>query len=394
MSAIDQIIKTNKSAFYVLDIGVLKERVRYLQSRLPKNVSLCYAAKANPFVVKEISSDIEKFELCSPGEYEICKTLGIDTKTMVISGVYKTPEFIEGLVADDAFRGVYTVESMLQYRLLCTLADKYNRNLQVLLRLTNSSQFGINEADIEEILKDIKNQSKITCIGIQFFSGTQKASIKKIRRELEHLDEFLIHLRDDLGFAFEYFEYGPGFPVSYFENDDFDEETYLAEFSEAVSSMAYKTKITLELGRSIVASCGKYYTHIVDAKCNKGINYAVVDGGMHHIVYFGQQMAMKHPKMSVVGKPMIDGGEQWTICGSLCSMNDIIVKQMPLPNIEIGDILLFENTGAYCMMEGISLFLSRDLPSIYMVFENGEAVCVRDTFETSQLNMPNYQINK
>ena len=59
--------------------------------------------------------------------------------------------------------------------------------------------------------------------------------------------------------------------------------------------MRYRKKITLELGRSVAASCGKYYTHIVDIKKNKETDYVLVDGGMHHLVYFGQAMAMKRP---------------------------------------------------------------------------------------------------
>lgn len=48
-------------------------------------------------------------------------------------------------------------------------------------------------------------------------------------------------------------------------------------------------------------------------------------------------------------------------------MNDILVKAAPLPEMEIGDALVFENAGAYCMTEGMSLFLSRDLPQIYLI---------------------------
>lgn len=390
MYTLEDIIKTNKTAFYVFDINVLKERIRYLKSKMPKNVSICYAIKANPFVVKEIDSDLEKFELCSPGEVEICKSVGIDSSKMVISGVYKTPEYIESLFKEE-FKGVYTIESLTQYFLLCKLSQKYDKNIKVLIRLTNSSQFGVNEEDIEDIIKDLKTNEKVKCIGIQFFSGTQKTSIKKVRREIEHLDAFLIHLRDDLGFTSNYFEYGLGAPVSYFEGDDFDEPTYFNEFSEIINSMAYKTSIIIELGRSVVASCGKYYTHVVDLKCNKGINYALVDGGMHQIVYFGQQMAMKQPIMSIIGKEIKTDGKEWVICGALCSMNDIIVKQMPLGDIEIGDTLCFENAGAYSVMEGMALFLSRDIPAVYMKKENGEVICIRDTFETFELNKPKYK---
>lgn len=102
-------------------------------------------------------------------------------------------------------------------------------------------------------------------------------------------------------------------------------------------------------------------------------------------------MAMKQPYLSVCGKETEPCTESWNICGSLCSMNDIIAKQISLPDIEIGDIICFENTGAYCMTEGISLFLSRDIPSVYIKKEDGTYLCVRDSFETFNLNKPNYR---
>ena len=384
----EEIIGSSKSAFYVFDVIELKRRIDYLRSSLPDGISLCYAMKANPFVLKEISDIIEKIEICSPGEEDICNALHISDKKMVISGIYKSPDFIEKLVSNDKFSGIYTVESKTQYHMFCNLSKKYNRETSVLLRLTNDSQFGINKSDIEDIIRSADRNEKVRCIGIQYFSGTQKTSLKRIKRELDCLDGFLTHLKDDLGFCAKHFEYGPGFPVSYFEEDSFDENAFLEGFSQLIDAMSFKCDITLEIGRSIAASCGKYYTHIVDIKQNNGMNYAIVDGGMHHIQYFGQQMAMKHPKLSVVGKTYSNNNKPWNICGSLCSMNDILVKQLPLPDIKIGDTICFENTGAYCMTEGISLFLSRDIPAIYLALENGNLICVRETFETACLNTP------
>lgn len=386
-----KLIAENKTAFYTFDIGVLKKRVEYLKNNL-QGVSLCYAVKANTFIIKEIEESVERLEVCSPGEYAVCKALCISPEKIVISGVYKTPEFIEELVKDNTFNGVFTVESLVQYDLLCRLSEKYNKRLSLLLRLTNGSQFGINKTDIENIIlnKELKN---IDILGIQYFSGTQKTSIKKFRRELEKLDSFLTHLKDDLGYEAHELEYGTGFPVSYFEDEKLDEQALLSGFSEIILSMENKPKITLELGRSIAASCGKYYTHIVDKKINKELGYLLCDGGMHHIVYFGQHMAMKQPKLSVAGKENWPANAEWNICGSLCSMNDIIAKYVSLPPVEIGDTLIFENTGAYCMIECISLFLTRDIPAVYLIDENNNAIRVRRAFETSQLNTPKYERN-
>ena len=99
-----KLIAENETAFYTFDIGVLKRRVEYLRSRLG-NMQLCYAVKANTFIIKEIENCVERLEVCSPGEYAVCKALGISPEKIVISGVYKTPSFIEELVKDADFKG-------------------------------------------------------------------------------------------------------------------------------------------------------------------------------------------------------------------------------------------------------------------------------------------------
>ena len=388
--ALNRLLQENKTAFYVFDIGKLKARIAHLQAALPPEVVLCYAVKANTFITKELIDTIHRFEICSPGEAEICRAVGVPSENMVISGVYKTPEVMEAMVADPSFHPIYTVESPEQYELFRRLAKEYGRTLPLLLRLTNGSQFGINKGDIEAIIARRGETPELDILGIQFFSGTQKTSLKKLKREVGKLDDLLTLLEEKYGFVAQELEYGTGFPVSYFQSDELDEAELLSGFSELLRDMTHHPKVTLELGRSIAASCGTYYTHIVDLKRNQEQNYALVDGGMHHLVYFGQHMAMKQPFFHVCGKEELPATDQWNICGSLCSMNDVMTKQSPLPDLALGDVLAFENAGAYCMTEGISLFLSRDIPAVYLLLENGTAVQVRKAFDTATLNQPNY----
>ena len=388
--ALNRLLQENKTAFYVFDIGKLKARIAHLQAALPPEVVLCYAVKANTFITKELIDTIHRFEVCSPGEAEICRAVGVPSENMVISGVYKTPEVMEAMVADLDFSPIYTVESLEQYELFRRLAQQYDRTLPLLLRLTNGSQFGINKGDIEAIVARRGETPEVDLLGIQFFSGTQKTSLKKLKREVGKLDDLLTLLEEKYGFVAQELEYGPGFPVNYFQSDELDEAELLAGFSELLHDMTHHPKITLELGRSIAASCGTYYTHIVDLKRNQEQNNALVDGGMHHLVYFGQHMAMKQPFFHVCGKEHLPATDQWNLCGSLCSMNDVMTKQSPLPDLALGDVLAFENAGAYCMTEGISLFLSRDIPAVYLLLENGTAVQVRKAFDTATLNQPNY----
>ena len=376
----------SEGAFYVFDVGALYARLDGLRAALPAGVALCYAVKANPFLAREIAPRVERFEICSPGEWRVCRAAGLPSRQAVISGVYKPEAFIRELVGDPGFEGMLTVESSQQYRQIARAAEDFGRRVPLLLRLTNGSQFGLDEEDLFAIVAEGRPQADIA--GIQFFSGTQKTSVKKLRRELEALDGLIGRLRDGTGYQARELEYGPGLPAASFEEDDFDAGEVLAGLSEALAGMRFQGALALELGRGIAAGCGRYFTHVVDVKRCRGQNYAITDGGMHQLVYFGQYMAMKHPRFRLAGREGEAGAEPWNICGALCSMNDLLVKQAMLPPLRPGDLLCFENAGAYCVTEGMSLFLSRDLPAVYLLEPDGAIRRARANYETWRLNMP------
>lgn len=378
-STLEHIIENYNTPAYIFDINIINKRINYLKRKLPERVKLCYAIKANTFVIKEIEEKIDRFEVCSPGEYLICKQKNINAQKILISGVYKTFNTIKNMIEDGITN--FTIESMEQFKLLKAV----NKKIKVLIRITSGNQFGINEEEAKEIIKNRAEYKNLEIIGIQYFSGTQKKSIKNIARELEKIQNFIKNVKEEYNYEAKELEFGAGFPVQYFQNEEFDEELFLSEFSNIINEMKYEGQIILELGRSIVASCGTYITKVVDKKTNKGENYAILDGGIHHLVYYGQSMAMKLPICRVY--PENDNKEEkWNLCGSLCTVNDILVKQFPAGNIKIGDIFIFENTGAYCVTEGISLFLSRDLPDVLKIKENNE-------IEVARQNMPTYKFN-
>lgn len=384
-----KLINEVSTPFYVFDINVLRDRIDYLNSMMPENVHLCYAMKANPFVVKEIDEIIEKYEICSYGEWNIAKKMGVSDSKMVISGVYKDEISMEDILNNYKNGEVFTIESLNQIELLNKLTKEKKKVINIILRLTSGNQFGMCEEEIIEILENRDKYEYLNIMGIQYFSGTQKKLSKRIIKELEYVDEFVLNLKNNLGFVVEELEFGPGFPVVYFETEqDFDEQTYLMEIADKIKNMKYQGHITMELGRSIVASCGSYYTKVVDKKINKEGNFAILDGGMNHLVYYGQMMAMKKPMLDIIPKREDKILENWNLVGALCTINDLIVKQLPVSNLEIGDIFVFKNTGAYSMTEGISLFLSRDLPKVVFV-QGGEMKIVRENINTYKFNMPN-----
>ncbi len=386
MTDYTELLKQYKTPFYLFDSETLKKRIDFLHSRLPANIRCCYSVKANSFIIGELEPLIDRFESCSPGETSICHACNIPDKKLVISGVYKPREYLEALIAKHPDTGIFTVESMQQYGLMKELSEKYGRSLDILLRLTSGNQFGIDKENIRAIVSDKAPLLHIK--GIQFFSGTQKHSLKKTGHELEYLDSYLTQLKEDCGFSPEELEFGAGFPVAYFQDEDFDEESYLSAFSALLSGMKNKPLITIESGRSIAASCGTYFTSVVDIKSNKNENYAIVDGGIHQLVYYDQVMAMKTPRHRLLPEQRSGPIKKWNICGSLCTINDILIKQLPAEDVKLGDVLAFENAGAYCPTEGMSLFLSHALPGIVLRDKNGRFKLLRAPIETSRMNKP------
>jgi len=371
-----------KTPLYVFNIKTLVDRINYLKSKI--DAELVYAIKANTFIAKEIEPEVSRFEICSYGEYEICDRLNINPKKMLISGVNKEEEYIEEMIKKHDI-GKYTIESMEHFKILEKLSKKYNKKLNVLIRLTSNNQFGVNEEEFKEIIK--KNKYLIID-GIEFFSGTQKTSLKKINREIDYIYDFVNSIEEELNFKINEIEYGLGLPVYYFQEEEFDEDKFLEEVNNSLEKLRNK-RLLMELGRSISASCGSYITSVADIKKNKNGYHVILDGGINHLVYYGQTMAMRIPYFEQYPKRN-NNKEIYTLYGSLCTINDIILKSIELNKLQIGDYLVFKNTGAYSMTEGISLFLSRELPAVIIIDRDGNIKLVRNHIKTSDLNYPNY----
>ena len=374
---------------YVFDDRALVQRVRYLREALPARVGICFAIKANPFVLPALEPLVDRLEVCSPGEYRICRALGVPGEKVVLSGVNKDESTVEDAVASGA-PSIVTVESLAQLALVRRVARSRGLRVPVLLRLSSGNQFGLDRAGLERAAREAMGDRHLDLRGVQFFSGTQKDSVRRLRREVGRLGDLACGLRDSCGWEVAEIEYGPGLPVAYFEGDETDEDALLDGLAEAVGGLSRAARVTIELGRSLVASCGTYLTRVVDAKEVAGQRYAIVDGGMHQLVYYGQSMAMRRPPVRLLGAAPPEGPEElpWNVCGSLCTTNDILVKRLPLAGLGEGSLLAFSRAGAYCATEGIALFLSRDLPRVALVGADGALELVREGLRTDPLNTP------
>ena len=381
--------KTGSPA-YLFDEGLFKERAYKVRSAFGEKVDLCFSVKANPFLLPFVDDTFKRIEVCSPGELRICEAIDADLSKVLFSGVNKTEDEVARALDDGV--DILTIESMRHLEMICRQADRRGICVPVLLRTADESQFGMDAGDVKAIIARRQEYPEISIRGLHYFTGTQKMKTAQIEKELAYMSELIDEIRDELGFTVEELEYGTGLAVDYFRDDADDTELKrLADIAPAIRQMGEKVHLTVEMGRFFAAPCGFYFTGIVDTKVNGGIHYAICDGGIHQMKYDGQIKGMKIPKISVISAehPTVSGSAgEWTICGSLCTTEDVLVRDADLPALKAGDILIFHRTGAYSAMEGMSTFLSRDMPAVWLRREDGSLRQVRQRIDTWEMNTP------
>lgn len=407
-----------QTPYYVFDTDEFAKRAAMIRAALDckggRRIPLCFSIKANPFLLHRLPEGLDHVEVCSPGELEICIALGVKPESIIYSGVMKEKCDIERAVSYGA--GILTCESIRHATLISEVmlecmsegaqeAGLVEKKAQVILRLTSGNQFGMSLEDIEYIISHPDEFKGIAVMGIHYYSGTQK-SLRKINKDLEKIKSALTMLKDKYSFEPQLVEYGPGLCVEYFEDEWQEKEKHsLDEAAEVLREFAEEYPLGIEMGRFLAASCGKYYTQVKDLKSTGDANYAILDGGINHLNYFGQRMAMQVPPIKVYGGEVSENEEKpgveltqmpdadYTLCGSLCTVADVLVREVKLKKLEIGDILEFAHCGAYSVTEAPALFLSRQLPAIYAYSKGCGYECLREHIPAAEINLAGKNCN-
>ena len=387
---INEVLKNQETLttpFYVFDKDELLKRVNILSQKLPSNATLCYAIKANPFLIPLLQDSGILFEVCSPGELSICQKYNVNPEQIVFSGVCKT--YADVKRAFDFKVKTITLESPLhcEYLIKCIEKCEKPHNQEVILRLTCGNQFGMSKDDILSCIEKLSKLPSIKIRGIHYFTGTQK-KLTKILEEVEFINQYCNELKIQTGVDFTDIEYGPGLSYNYFDKEAYSQN--FEEFDQFAESLKNSNfNYVIELGRFIASSCGTYVTSIMDVKHDGDKSYCIIDGGINHINYYGQIMGMKVPNLyhtdSHFEKKQDDNKIKYTICGSLCTTADVVLRELSLAEAKVGDYLVFNDIGAYSITEGIYLFLSHPLPAVYIKNDDDFSL-VRMPIESSEIN--------
>ncbi len=243
------------------------------------------------------------------------------------------------------------------------------------------SKFGISIHQLPHISRIVENTG-MNINGIHMHTGSDILDIEVFLYASEILFNTAKHFSD-----LEFIDFGSGFKVPYKEGD---KETNVEEFGEKLSKRfnefckEYGKKLTLafEPGKFLVSEAGKFLVKVNVVKQTTSTVFAQVDSGFNHLIrpmLYGSEHEILN-----VSNP--DGRERfYTVTGYICE-TDTFGSNRRIAEISEGDILAFNNAGAYCFTMA-SNYNSRYRPAEVLWYK-GKAHLIRkrETFDDLVVN--------
>ena len=354
---------------YVIDEQTIRQKCREynlaFQKRYP-NTSFIYASKAlsTLSVIKIVAEEGFGFDVSSGGELFTALKAGAKPETIYFHSNNKTTEEIEEAI--DASIGIFVIDNFEELDEVSTLAIKHDTRVQILVRLNPGveahthefiqtgkidSKFGFPQNDIPKLIEKIKAAKGVVFTGIHAHIGSQVFEADSFAKETEVLIELAIQFKK-AGLDVEEINIGGGFGISYLDSDDPPSmDTFAEKITEAIINKGKAAgldnpKLVLEPGRSIVGEAGITLYRVGSVKEIPGIRkYVAVDGGMadnpRPILYDAKY------KVLVAHKAHEEEKEKVTVVGRFCESGDILFKDIELPKVKRGDLIVSFCTGAY-----------------------------------------------
>ena len=202
--------------------------------------------------------------------------------------------------------------------------------------------FNLNNGDAHKAIARAQSSVAIDLIGIHCHIGSNVFAVDNFAEA----SKVMVDLFSTLNMS--ELTLGGGLGVAYTENEEAPTiEQWAAVLQRATQSLPAGSNVSVEPGRSIVASAGVTVYTVGTVKPVDGIRtYISVDGGMSDnprpVLYGSGYEAFDPARMSA------DRTDSARIVGKHCESGDILVESAAVaPNVSVGDLLVMPVTGAY-----------------------------------------------
>ncbi|MFC4766593.1 type III PLP-dependent enzyme [Effusibacillus consociatus] len=368
---------------FLYDLDHLREHVRRRVETLPASCRLFYAIKANSDepILRTLAPIVDGFEVASLGEVKKVRAVAPDIP-ILFGGPGKTDEEIEGAI--DHHVSLLHVESVHELQRVANLASQRGIQVPILLRVNlrgplpdatlamagRPTQFGIDETEIAEAIRLAQGLESVKLEGFHLHSLSNNLNPEQHVRLVEYYCERVTGWIKEFALQITYLNAGGGIGVNYADlEEQFDWDLFVKRLGPMLEAKCPAGVTPLfECGRYLTASCGYYAVEVLDIKRNHGKNYVVIRGGTHHF-RLPVSWQHSHPFQVIpverwdypfLRKELHDN--EITVVGQLCTPKDVLAKDIVVPRVRIGDVILFQYAGAYGWAISHHDFLSHPHP--------------------------------
>lgn len=356
---------------YVMDEALIRANCRAYKrafaERYPNN-EVIYAGKA--FLCVAMCALLEEegmsLDVASAGELHTALTAGFPPERIFVHGNNKSRAELEMAIACRAHRII--VDNEYELQMLVALAEEAGRPVDVLFRVTPGidphtherirtgqvdTKFGleVQNGQATRVIERAVANPHLRVRGIHFHVGSQLLDLEAHRQAIEIGVDLLAQFRDDIGYVAEEMNIGGGLGIRYLSH-------HQPPSIEAYADMVVRTlqdglkrhnlpapRLLQEPGRSIVGEAGTTLYTVGAVKEIPGVRtYVTVDGGLSD----NPRPALYDARYEVILANKADrpADRVVTVSGKHCE-TDTLFPDVRVPDVEPGDILAVQSTGAY-----------------------------------------------
>ncbi len=368
-----ELAKEFGTPLYVMDEATIRNtcksyvnsiKTHYDGKGLPMYASKALSCKA---LVQLADSENMGLDVVSGGEIYTAMKANFPPEKIQFHGNNKTEAELR--MALDYNIGKIIVDNLYELELLNKIAGEKNKVVKISMRIKPGidahthnfimtgqidSKFGfaLETGEAMAAVKESLKLGNVDLTELHCHIGSQIFDIDPFVKAAEVMMDFIGQIKRETGHLVTELNLGGGYGIKYTENDNpVPYDNYMAAVSKAVKAKAAENDIPvpfiyMEPGRSVVGEAGiTLYTVGGRKEIPNVRTYVSVDGGMTDNIRY----ALYESEYTVVnaGKADQEPNEKVTVAGKCCESGDLIQKDTPVADVQVGDTLAVLSTGAY-----------------------------------------------
>lgn len=344
-----------QTPLYVYDFDHITTQYERLKKEFNARKSLiCYAVKANSnlSLLKHIATLGGGFDCVSIGEVKRALLAGASNYKIIYSGVGKSDDEIRQALNLDIL--MINLESYAEMQRVELIAKELGKKARISVRVNpnvdpkthpyistglHKNKFGVSITEARKIYLHAHKSDNLDPIGIHCHIGSQLSDISPVIEAAQITSDLLRELRAaDINIKF--FDIGGGIGIRYSDEN----EPNLYEYAQGILAAlkGQDATIVCEPGRFIVGNSGELITQVLYEKTNGDKRFVIVDAAMNDLLRpslyeaYHEVIALKDAEKSLCD-----------VVGPICESGDFLAKDIELPRLNHGDLLVIKSAGAY-----------------------------------------------